>query len=208
MIGLLKKDIYSLLRYARIFPLFIILYAGLSFYLDEGGTFIMSTITMICVTMTISAFAYDDMAKWNAYALSLPIRRNDLVASKYLLAILLLITSLLTSSILLYVLSLWNGNFNFQDLLTAICVLSGVALIFIACLFPLIFQFGVENSRLMVLVLLAIPSAAVIAISRLSLPWLNFDHLFQLLYLLPVFGLLCFAGSLFLSIHIVSKQEF
>lgn len=208
MIGLLKKDIYALLRYARIFPVFILLYAGMSLFMDESGTFITSTIIMICATMSVSAFAYDDMAKWNTYALSMPIRRTDLVYSKYLLAALLLSVSLIISGLMQWLIYTWNGTFQVQEFILSISVLSGMALLFVAFLFPLIFKFGVENSRIMILMLLAVPSAAVIAISKLSLPWLNLERLLEFMNLLPLLGLVCFFCSVLLSAHIVFKQEF
>lgn len=42
---------------------------------------------LFSVMIPMSAIAYDDKAKWDRYALTMPVSRRDLVISKYLLAL-------------------------------------------------------------------------------------------------------------------------
>ena len=47
--------------------------------------------------ITITSFSYDALAKWDRYALSLPLTRKDIVAGKYLLSIILCLLATILS---------------------------------------------------------------------------------------------------------------
>lgn len=87
MMGLMMKDLLNLRQYVKQLAAvygFYILCSVMGMW-DIG--FFVALAIMIGGTSFLSTLTYDDMAKWNAYALTMPISRRDLVNSKYLLLV-------------------------------------------------------------------------------------------------------------------------
>ena len=89
-----------------------------------------------------------------------------------------------------------------------------LALLMVSILFPLFYKFGVNKSRLMILLVCAIPIAAV-ALLKFLVPetvWQGLTMppflLTALPYLLALFLLLCLAASIRISIGILRRTEY
>ena len=82
MIGLMKKDFYNVGSSLKIYFLIPLLFAVLGY--QDGSTDLLAFGTcFLGIFIVISSFAYDDMAHFNNFALTLPIDRKDLVISKF-----------------------------------------------------------------------------------------------------------------------------
>ena len=88
MKGLLMKDLLNLKRQGGIILLVLAMYGLFAF--SSGMSEVLGS--MICVfgaMLPVTALAYDERAKWDKYALTMPVTRRQMVLSKYLLGLLL-----------------------------------------------------------------------------------------------------------------------
>lgn len=210
MIGLLLKDIYMMRQYMKTLLFMLIFFAVISAGLDNPATFFEGFIILMSMMLTISSFSYDDLAKWDRYALTLPVTRKDLVASKYLLSVVFClsgtVTSFLISRIILTIKPL--EGFGLSEHLYATAAIVSAAFFFTGILLPLTFKFGVEKSRILMFVIFALPSAAVIALDKMGIPMPAEESLLSFLELLPLITIVFYYLSYRLSVRIFSRKEF
>lgn len=214
MKGLILKDLLNLRKNLKTIIIMCLFYTLLFSTLNP--TFLSGMITILFAMQILTTFSYDDYSKWNMYALSLPITKKQLVLSKYILGISFIIFGGVFSFILTSLLSLFKGSFILGDLVASIIGSTGIMILMILILLPLIFKYGVERSRIMLLAIFAIPTVLIPIISKvLALTGIPFPSEEQLNALLPVIciiaTLILIAGSYvsyMTSVKIVTKKEY
>ena len=82
MKSLLLKDLYNMRTNVRYLLVMMLVFA-VAFIPNGYLNFLFITSTMFSVMM-VSTFSYDEYAKWNRYALVMPIQKRDIVAGKFL----------------------------------------------------------------------------------------------------------------------------
>ena len=89
MTGLILKDILVMRRTIRTYVLFLAFYSLLAVF----DIFPLSTVTavteLIIMMLPLSAFSYDEYAKWDRYAAALPLGRRAVVGARYCFALLM-----------------------------------------------------------------------------------------------------------------------
>jgi hypothetical protein len=209
MIGLLLKDLFTMRQYGKTMLFMLVFFAVLSSGMDNPAMFFEGFIILLSVMSAITSFSYDSLAKWDRYALSLPVTRREIVGSKYLLSLCLCgsaaVTSFLIASIILQFSPVEGFSLIYH--LLSIGALICVALVFSAILLPLIFKFGVEKSRIFMLAIFAAPTAAVIVLDKagVSLPSNGPPKL--LIVALPLIIILIYYLSYQLSVRIFRGKE-
>jgi ABC-2 type transport system permease protein len=210
MIGLLLKDLYILRQYLKTMLIMAAFFALISAGLDNPAAFFSGVIVLLCVMMTITSFSYDALANWERYALSMPVTRKEVVASKYLLALILCLAGAVISfPVSLAVLKITGPveGFGMSEHLYSTVALICIAYVFVAVLLPLIFKFGVEKCRIFMIAVFAAPTAAVIALSKAGIPMPSEDSLKTFIQLLPVLVILLNLASYFISVRIFKRKE-
>ena len=205
MWGLLQKDLKTIALQGRVMVILVVFY--LAFFLLSGTEdALMSVITFSIVLMgilfPITALSYDEKAKWEHYALTMPISRNMLVWSKYLLVLLFL----LAGELLLLLVSLFQPEIG----LALLVLVPGMVLFLNSILLPVAFKLGVEKSRYVMVAVMLLPTLVLLVLEKLGVqpPQLSA----RLLALLPLL-LLAFSGLLFylsglLSCRLYRSREF
>ncbi|MGI5895266.1 MAG: ABC-2 transporter permease [Candidatus Merdivicinus sp.] len=209
MIGLICKDFYTMRGYLwKQLGFMVVIYLAIS--LIVKSTIFLSAMTMMLViNSTVSTFALDENAKWNSYALTLPLTPAQIVLAKYLYALL----SLLICGGSVTVLSILVDSFTFHEgagLLAASSL--GIFLVYQLTemlTIPIYFKVGVEKARLISVILYVIPFFVIVGIlPSVDLTWMES---------LPLAGVAVgFAGiviaasilSYLLSVQILSRKEF
>lgn len=209
MIGLLLKDLYTMRQYGKTMLFMIVFFALLSSGLDNPATFFEGFIILMCMMMTISSFSYDSLAKWDRYALSLPVSRKEIVGSKYLLSIVLCLIGTGVSYLVSTAVLMFRPveGFGMTEQLFSTMAIVSAALVITGILLPLTFQFGVEKSRMFMIAVLAVPSAAIIAMDKIGLPMPTEEALLNMIKLIPVAAILLFFLSYLLSVKIFAGKE-
>ena len=97
---------------------------------------------------------------------------------------------------------------NFTEMLVTAYALFAIGMIFISILLPLVYKFGVERSRVIILAIIAIPTAAFLVMAQTDnavLP--NEQTIRQALLLSPVVIVVCGIVSFMISHGIYRRKE-
>ncbi|SMC81872.1 ABC-2 transporter permease [Papillibacter cinnamivorans] len=167
MTGLILKDLLNLKRQGKIIAILFAFYLFLSLT-SHDSSFFGGVVAVLCAMLPVTALSYDERCKWDKYALTMPVSRKDLVISKYLLGALFCAAGFLVN----FAFNLITGSGNIAEALEISLSLLSVGMFFISLILPILFQFGVEKGRLLMMLVLFVPVAVVVFLSTqgLSLP--------------------------------------
>jgi len=132
MIGLLLKDLYAMRQYGRTMLVMLAFFAVISAGLDNPATFFEGFFILMSMMLTITSFSYDALAKWDRYALSLPVTRKEIVGEKYLLSLVLCLGSAAISFLISWIVLKFSpvDGFGLKEHLIATVAIICAALFF------------------------------------------------------------------------------
>ncbi|MFR4008521.1 MAG: ABC-2 transporter permease [Christensenellales bacterium] len=206
MSGLLLKEFLSAKKYLRSLAGLLFLYIGLSL-VWKNVSFLTGVSALVSVMIGFSSFSFDVQSKWDCYALSLPVRRKDVVKSRYLFSLICVgvgLLYILIFGLLLVLITHESTRIFFQSLLA-----SSSCALFLSLILPVNYRFGAERGR----ILLAAIALVIVGLFTLT------DRLFSnpppllvnyqtFLFLLALFSALVLYLSYRLSCAIYAKKEF
>lgn len=211
MKGLLLKDFCILKKQMKLMVVFVIFYAIWA-VAAKMPTMMGTMVILLSIMMPISSMSYDEAGQWYRYAFSLPIPRRTLVLSKYVLGFLVSLGGLVVSAIgNIIILALTNGENALESWLAIIGFLE-LGVIFLSIIIPILFKYGVEKGRLLIVVIAVIPSLLVALLgstlktSGTLMP--SAEFLQAILYSSPLFTLAIFLISFRISVGICRKKEY
>ncbi len=203
MKGLLIKDLINLKKQGIVIGAILIFYMFFS-VINQDSAFLITISVLLCTMLPITSLAFDEQAKWDRYALSLPISRKKLVLSKYVLGILLNLGTLAVLSIITLVLHLQSDDPIWLIILAA----GGVGLLILSLLLPIMFRFGVEKGRLVMIAVFIIPTILIFMSPYLNYTLPTEQSVIRLLYASPFVIAAILWLSISLSVRIYTKKEF
>lgn len=207
MKGLILKDLYNLRKYGKTVLLISAFYIMLTFMMDDTSVF-GGTIVLLFAITSVTSFAYDSQSGWDTYVLSIPVSRKEVVLSKYVLSALLALMGGVLSLLMGWLHGIFNHVSNFSEMLLISYSLFAVALVLLSILLPLVYKFGVERSRVIILAVIAIPTAAIMVLVQTGpMPELSEQTLRQMLLLSPVVIIVCGIVSFVISHAIYRRKE-
>lgn len=201
MLGLVLKDLYNLkTQYKLILGLF-------AFYLVmavTGGdsTMFSGVATLMAVMLPISTIAYDERCKWDKYALTMPVSRRQIVLSKYLLGGILAVGAQVMNLI-----ALRAAGVDLAENARYYLLIFAVGIVYLCLVLPLLFKFGVEKGRLLMMAVLLAPTGAVMYLSRAGIGLPGPEVMQYLPYAAPVAAAAVIGISLMISMMIYSRKE-
>ncbi len=206
MKGLLIKDFMAIKSQAKVYAVALAIYLVLG--VIQKNAMLFNTMTLLMpLFIPLSAMAYDERAKWDSFALTMPVSRDSLVYSKYLLAVL--------TTVVCALLSVLVGNFVSDEPESNAAVVT--ALVFVETLvfslwFPFIFKLGVEKGRIVMMVILLGPSALIYFLPQLRVELAagiaSPAEFFKYLWAAPIISLVFLLISISISVRIYRKKEF
>lgn len=158
MKALLMKDLYVLWRQMKIFFLLIVVFAAVPSVFQN--TFAILYAAMVPYT----AFAQDESSKWNTLAVMMPYSAKEIVVSKYLLGGIAIAAATGITMVFQNVMKLLGGPAVGNMTLTMAML---IAVIMLDITLPLVFRFGVEKGRMIVVFTLAMIGGSAGALSSL-----------------------------------------
>jgi len=159
MIGLLLKDYYTLIKQAKLFILFILVFAILP------GMSMTSFAIIYASMLPITAIAYDERAKWDSLAVMMPYTPKQIVFSKYVLGYVCIVAAAIFAIGIKAVTGIVQHTATTSETYFSILLMACVALLILAVNLPIIFKFGVEKGRIafiLIIVLVALAGMALI----------------------------------------------
>ena len=203
MAGLLLKDLLSLKKQAIAYGAVAVFYVFLAIA-DGNAMFFGWMLVLLSIMMPLTAVAFDERAKWDKYALTMPVSRTQLVLSKYILSYILI-----GIAVTIYIVfsALYGMNIFAKESLLLYAAMIGIAVFFISLLMPAIVKFGTEKARIYMLAIVMVPTLLVMMIAKSGVPMPSEQTLMHFAYALPVVILLLAVGSILLSISIFKRKE-
>lgn len=151
MKGLLLKDIFNLKGFGKTFLLMIVLYFVIAL-VSGSAAYISSLLMVFSAMLPMTSMSLDDTAKWDAYVQCMPVTRRQVVRSKYLMVI-LTAAAAAVFSLLASVLVGLRMAFDWQEVLVSNGVLLCMVMITNALMMPVMYKFGVEKARLIIIII-------------------------------------------------------
>lgn len=207
MKAMMIKDIKILLSSVKYYFFIIIMFPLLGVFTQENNLFQFYPVLLMAI-LPITALSYDERSHWNAYGLTLPLSRRDMVLGKYVLGIvgsgLMVLFNLILNMSLPRLISHTPADMN--GLTNYMIYVFAASIIFLDLNMPLMYRLGTEKGRIFYLcamvVIIAIPT--VFNTVSNGLPPALVNTLFPLL----VVTVLLTIGSMALSVRIFRQKEF
>ncbi len=209
MYGLIKKDFLMIKQNLKILMFVFIVFIGTSIINESDMTFMLPFMT---VMISISTFSYDNYNKWDAYAITLPNGRKNVVRAKYISTLVFVIMSFIISFISLLIMQKCVDNINLDIALVELVGCLFAVFLIMSIMFPIMYKYGIEKGRIVLFLLsFGVTGIAVLILKNIDLNISSnvidfFNNYYKIL--IPIItGLLIFA-SYNISEKIYSKKEF
>lgn len=171
MRGLIKKDLLLIKGNIKVFIIMLIVFLGLSL---NGNESMLYALPIISVMLSITTFSYDEYNKWDAYAISLPQTRKNIVRSKYITGLLLIVVSVIVTLGISCIVSIVKNNFEMKFMIESLLGIFVSSTFIIMIMYPLIYKFGCEKGRI-VLFALAFLISGLVGLVGMKLQDMNID---------------------------------
>lgn len=209
MLGFIKKDLSIIKNNVKSLIIAIAIYAIFIITNSIDISFILPFMAFVLFTST---FSYDDYNKWNAYALTLPKGRENIVKAKYISAILLTFIATLFGIFFSALAFSLKDVFQLDQILFNSIIYLTTILVMISIICPLLFKFGLEKGRIILMVMIF----GIFSIASILTECVNIAIPSHIISLFHHYGLIFFlsvsAVSLIISYHISKriclKREF
>lgn len=195
------------------------------------GTFLLSialgnyTLAVVVVPIYImssgiNTFQTDEFYNTMTYTLSYPLSRKQIVLAKYLFTLLMMVISIIVG-IFIYLLILFiiNPGYNGlnENMIYSLLILECASLIVDSIFYPVIYKFGCEKSRLVlmsiIMLLLGIGSVISVSVNVFELFKIDWESIINYIqtngvYILSILTVVMFTLSYFLSYKFYKKKDF
>ena len=170
MKGFIIKDLLGLKQIALTIGALMVFYLAMGMMQpgDGGGSFncfsVMAVVVNIMVPLTCAG--YDEQCEWDSFGAALPIGRNKIVAARYLVDLIVMGFTTFAVFVSNMIYGLLGGHYGGAISYLMPIVVSAV---YISVMTPIIYKFGVQKSRFLLIAICMLPmliaSAVIIAMT-------------------------------------------
>lgn len=178
MIGLMKKDFLLIKNNKNIISIVFLMVILFGVFGEMNISYILP---FMLLTIYMSSFSYDEYNNFNAYVCTLPNGRENVVKAKYILTIIL---TIFISVVALFI-TLITTKLDIKEILSSLIGSIFALTIVVSILYPLLFKYGSEKGRIILLV-------GVLVISGIGFLLMNnvkIDSTSNLIKFLDAYGL-------------------
>lgn len=147
MKGLILKDLYVSAKYFRNYIFILLIFLAASVFQGNSLFFVFYPI-MICGMLPVNLLAFDERFRWDIYCGTLPVTRDMVVSSKYLLSLMAQGVIFLIIAVIQAVRISLQGPFDPESYLMLLGLLFITSLVSSSVTMPFMFKLGVEKGRL------------------------------------------------------------
>lgn len=156
MLGIIKKDLYLLKGFNTSFFLFLGFFVLMPIF-TGAITMVTVMLPIVVSTISINLLAYDRQCDWDQYAAALPVARKQTVLAHYIVSYVMVLLASIIGIIGLIAMSFKSGIATVSELM----ITAGAGLvsvfIYLAIIIPLTYKYGVEKSRIFILLIVMLP---------------------------------------------------
>ncbi len=214
MKSLILKDLYNIGHNVKSM-LFILVVFAVALIPTSGVAGYIFVCAILCSMMIVTTFSFDDNSKWTRYAMIMPVSKKDLVAGKFIVLAIFCLVGSLFGLVVGSIAGLTIKSISFDlarigELLFLALTAWIVSIIYGSMSIPLVFKFGAEKGRVLLLVSFLIPAAICFGIYQL-LVILGVAITDQLIFILlcctPIVAFIWCYVMYQISYQIFAKQE-
>lgn len=213
MTGLILKDMLNLKRTMKQMLLILVIFAFVGFTM-KSPSYIGFMLVILSTTLVLSTMSYDEYAKWESYALSMPVNRRDMVTSKYAFLLIAMGSAFVVAIIAVCAMCIITNLDIRENILTLLACLS-VMLFIYSLVLPASFKYGVEKGRLWMVLAFGVPFVIFYVIFKYAADHPNVAAMLPseaqaeiLITFSPLAVLVILLISWRVSIRIYEKKEF
>lgn len=210
MKSLVLKDLIMLKNYARTLLIMIVFFTIVTFTNDEVS-FLSGMVILILAMLPVTSFSYDQSSKWDLFSQTLPVSRKQLVYSKYILGLIAIAAGTVLALFLnIIILSVKHLAFHTSELVGANMMIACVSILYLSIIIPLVYQFGVEKSRLISIAVLAVPSLLFVGLTQIGVSFSFLDAMSPgvLVGISSLITVCVLFISVRVSVYIYSRKDF
>lgn len=209
MIGLIKKDLLMIKSNLKLVGIIFVVFFIMAL---QGEVDISFVPALISVMLFMSTFSYDEYNKWDAYAITLPNGRKNVVKSKYIATLILIVSAIIITIILNLLVGMINHQLDYEEVFSTMLGCCFGIMLIQAIVYPFIFKYGIEKGRIG----LFVGTFGVVAIIGLlskvvdiTIPSMLISFLDQYWFLIiPIVLIIILCVSYKISEQIYFKKEF
>lgn len=161
MKGLLRKDVYQMWKYYKIYYVLAII-MEIASILASGNLFLAVYPLVLMCMVPSNMQTVDESGKWELYCGTLPCTRKQVVTGKYLIGPMIAFPVLVLVAVCQCLQMGLAGNFTWGSLRDVLLVCLTMVLLMPSISLPLMFKFGATKSKMVQFVVLGIFIAVVI----------------------------------------------
>ena len=171
---------------------------------------IIAVQVFLFVVNTGTALHADEVAKWNKFELTLPIKRNAIVGAKYITFAILIFSGLFISFCTAICINLSGQIWNFSSILWGYEYGLALSVISVSLMYPIILKIGTEKNELVLILSAFVAIGLMCLIAAVLSPLtgeMNLQHPLVGMVSISV-SLLMFVISFVVSVSIHKNKEF
>ena len=151
MKGIVIKDLLTLKSSMKTVVLIVILFGFMG---AKSGSAYMSTFASVyAAILPMTCMAFDERSRFNRYAVIMPVNLRDIVLSKYVVGLILAVVATVVAVVMTAV----AGGSIGETVAASIAI----PMVYHSLLLPLMFKFGVEKSRIIILAGVVVPAVGI-----------------------------------------------
>lgn len=211
MKSLLIKEFYNIKDTMKT-NILIMLVLSIFSVLKNGSAAIMPITVIGMSTLIVPSMRAEKEKDWNKFELTMPINRREIVASKYILYLLLCLMGLILGAIVNVCGMVFSQLSSFDNIDIYLYISMIIALVSGSVLIPLVYKLGVDKSETLSLVCYSIPIAILVGLllylkERIhTLEIISHLRIWLILILVAMFVIFFISGVI--SYKIYKKKQF
>lgn len=200
MRALLIKDILNIKAQGKAILLVLAIWFIISVF-NGSGSFFAALSVVYAILLPLTSVTADDKCGFERYAMTMPVTRTVMALSKYVFAL----ACALIMAVIGFAACVIIDSSSVNEALATCASCFCVAVVLVSLLLPLVYKFGPEKARLvMMVVFIAGFLTLVFAFDKLGIE----PDLELLMIALPALALVLLAVSAVISVGIYRKKEF
>ena len=163
MRSLILKDLYNIGHNAKSM-LFMLAVLAVVLIPTSGASAYIIVSAILCSMMIVTTFTFDDNSSWLRYAMIMPVSKKDIVVGKYIMLVIFCVIGSLFGLVVSLIAGLAMRKITFNlagivELLLLTLVALVISLISGSMSIPLVFKFGAERARVLLVISILVPLA-------------------------------------------------
>lgn len=207
MKALILKDLYVILNQKNSLLMLITLFVIASFFLGDTGMLLIF-LTVLSMTLINITLSNDETSHWNRFVNTLPINKADIVKSKYILSLILILFMVIIVFPIFLLTNMITKTFTMVNFISILSIIISGILMMLSFVIPVTIKYGAQKARIFILALIFIPVIVINVISNVSFfhQLLEFHLLFG--YIALIIAVVMFYLSYQLSVKFFKKKEY